>query len=200
MEITGGFCINIASYQTVCYFEVSIINFFRMRIYLIGFMGSGKSYTSKRLAHRLGYPYTDLDELIESRAGKSITNIFAEDGEASFRKIEAETLRATRIFPTAVIACGGGTPCYHDNISWMNEQGMTVFLDVPAEILEQRLKNEADHRPVLQGGKSICETIQQKLAERRSFYEQAHLHIETEDEQTDVAELISQYQLEITGH
>lgn len=171
-----------------------------MRIYLIGFMGSGKSYISKRLAKHLGYPFTDLDELIEARAGKSIAEIFDQEGESSFRQLEAQALRDTQALSIAVIACGGGTPCYSDNMTWMNEQGMTVFLDVPEEILEKRLKNEADHRPVLLGGKSIRDVIKSKLAERRSFYEQAHLHIEVADEDTDVAGLISQHRLQITGH
>lgn len=171
-----------------------------MRIYLIGFMGSGKSYTGRRLAEYLGYPFADLDALIESREGKSISLIFEQDGEEHFRAIEADVLRATQALSTAIIACGGGTPCYHDNMQWMNDQGMTVFLDVPENILLERLEREADHRPVLQTGTSIRAVIQSKLSERRSFYEQAHLLLKPQDGNEDVARLISQHHLVITGH
>lgn len=171
-----------------------------MRIYLVGFMGSGKSHVSKQLAMYLGFPFVDLDHLIEAHAGKHITAIFQQEGEASFRKTEAAILRKTQLFQNAVIGCGGGTPCYHDNMSWMNEHGMTVFLDVDEAILERRLEQEADTRPLLQTGESIQSIIHAKLSERRSFYEQAHLNLAISDEQTNVAQLISEHFFNIIGH
>lgn len=136
-------------------------------------MGSGKSYVGSRLATELGLPFIDLDTEIEATAGKPITAIFAEDGEAEFRRLETEALRATAARPAFVLATGGGAPCFHNNMDWMNANGTTVFLDPDLEVLLARLEGGRDHRPVLQSGTALRQLVVEKLATRRPIYEQA---------------------------
>jgi len=140
-------------------------------------MGSGKSYTGKRLAKLLDYDFQDLDDAIEAKAGQAIRAIFAKAGEEHFRKLERQCLRELGQQSKLVVATGGGAPCFFDNMERMNEAGLTIFLDTPTDILLQRLKPEIAHRPLL-AGKSDAELrafIDQKLHERRPFYEQAGL-------------------------
>ena len=96
------------------------------RIFLTGFMGSGKSYTGRRLSEALGIPFIDLDHWIEDQEGQSIQAIFEKSGEAAFRQIEREALHQMIAYEQAVIACGGGAPCFFDNMEWMNRHGITV--------------------------------------------------------------------------
>lgn len=147
------------------------------KIYLTGFMGSGKSYVGSRLATELGLPFIDLDAEIEANAGKPITAIFADDGEAAFRRLETEALRATAAQPAFVLATGGGAPCFHGNMAWMNANGTTVFLDPDLEVLLARLEAGRDHRPVLQSGKELRQLVVEKLAARRPIYEQAAIRL-----------------------
>jgi shikimate kinase len=140
-------------------------------------MGSGKSYVGSRLATELGLPFIDLDAEIEAKAGKPITAIFAEDGEAVFRRLETEALRGTAAHPAFVLATGGGAPCFHDNMAWMNANGITVFLDPDLEVLLTRLEAGRDHRPVLQSGTALRQLVVEKLADRRPIYEQAAIHL-----------------------
>lgn len=148
-----------------------------MRIFLIGFMGSGKSYTGKRLAAALHLPFTDLDALIEKQQGRSVQEIFRDEGELAFRQMEQTALRETATFAEAIIACGGGTPCFADNMEWMNAQGITVYLQTPVEVLAQRLLPEMAQRPLLHGldETSLPAFIAEKLAFRESWYLQAQV-------------------------
>ncbi|NBO58387.1 MAG: shikimate kinase [Chitinophagia bacterium] len=129
-----------------------------MLIFLLGFMGSGKSHCGKKIAVHLGVPFIDLDEEIEKAEKKSISNLFAEEGEVEFRKMEASALRAfvkkysiDKSSVNAVVSCGGGTPCYHDNMDFMNQHGLTVWLNPAIEMLVDRLKKGQDHRPLIAG-------------------------------------------------
>lgn len=161
-----------------------------MRIFLIGFMGSGKSYTGKRLAARLGYPFYDLDALIEQETGRSIPEIFAEAGEEGFRQMERQVLQKTEAFERAVISCGGGTPCFFDNMPWMNARGVTVWLRPSLQVLYQRLRRKPHKRPLLAGLTSAQDWMQfleAKLAERLPYYGQAQLTYEQTDEAADTA-------------
>lgn len=171
-------------------------------IFLIGFMGSGKSFTGRRLAQRLALPFIDLDELIEQEAGRSIPRIFQEDGEAAFRKLEAETLRSLENRTPAVIACGGGTPCFHDNMEWMNTHGLTVFLDPPVAVIADRLQREMDHRPLLQGltAGALQSFIEARLQERRPFYQQATVIYRDGASGGDPATELARHLLDSTGH
>ena len=151
-----------------------------MRIFLIGFMGSGKSYSGKRLAEQLGWRFIDLDDWIETQNGQSIKSIFSEKGEKSFRLLEKKALYEMTNFSNVVIACGGGAPCFFDNMDWMNSNGLTFYLSAPVSVLTQRLIQQMDHRPILKGqtSASLSTFIQQKVKERSPFYEKAQFVIE----------------------
>ncbi len=173
------------------------------RIYLIGFMGSGKSFTGRRLAEALGLPFLDLDDYLEERAGRTIYRLFEEEGEAAFREMEAAALRATERFSAAVIACGGGTPCFGDNMEWMNAHGMTIYLETPAALLVDRLLGEMDHRPLLRGldRAGLRRYIEEKLEQRAPYYRRASVIVEQAAGRSldIVGELIDHLE-DITGH
>jgi len=144
-------------------------------IYLIGFMGSGKSHLGKQLAQELGWDFLDMDDFLEANEGMTISQIFAEGGESLFRDLERNYLHATYDFSKTVIATGGGAPCFFDNIDWMNKNGQTIYLKTPVAILVDRLKKETAHRPLLAGKttEALSQFISSKLTERSPFYEQA---------------------------
>ncbi len=163
-----------------------------MRLFLIGFMGSGKSRTGEKLAQLLQYPFVDLDEWIIDHAQMSIPLIFREKGEAYFRQLETKALRAQGRKSQLVIACGGGAPCFYDNMAWMNKNGITIFLDATPELLYQRLASEADSRPLLNGKskEELLEFIRHKMQERLPFYKKALLHVFQESNENDLPEQI----------
>ena len=173
------------------------------RLYLIGFMGSGKSYTGRRLAEALRLPFLDLDEYLEERAGRRIARIFEEEGEAAFRALEAAVLRDTTRYEAAVIACGGGTPCYRDNMHWMNAHGVTIYLQTPVALLVDRLIDETAHRPLLQGldREGLHRFVETKLKDRLAYYRQASVIVDQQGGGGDaiVQELIVHLD-DITGH
>ncbi|PKP10208.1 MAG: shikimate kinase [Bacteroidetes bacterium HGW-Bacteroidetes-4] len=146
-----------------------------MRIYLLGYMGCGKSTIGKKLAKTLGIPFVDLDDQIEQQSGKTIVDIFEQDGEAIFRKIEQQALHLTFKLEDAVIATGGGTACYADNMDKMRANGVTVYIELPAKVLADRLKNAATKRPLLKD-KSEAEQmafIEEALLVREPYYRRA---------------------------
>ena len=118
------------------------------RVYLVGFMGAGKSTVGRALAERLGVPFVDLDEAFESLSGMTIRRAFEEHGEAWFREREAELLRGTEALPEAVVALGGGTFTFPENRSVVKRSGRSVFLDVPFEVVAARLGTKAADRPL----------------------------------------------------
>ena len=152
-----------------------------MVIYLIGFMGSGKTFWAEKLSARLNVPWFDLDRLIEEREGGSVSDIFSGKGETHFRHVEHELLTGfSRSFDDpdhvqAILSCGGGTPCHHDNMDLMNASGRTVWLNPPVHILSARLSRDAGQRPLLAGkkGEELENFISHKLEERRPWYEKA---------------------------
>jgi shikimate kinase len=157
-----------------------------MVIFLIGFMGSGKSWWAHRLSQALQVPHVDLDEVVEDAEGMEIPDIFREKGEAYFRRRERACLEeivgglpAGPAAWKAVIACGGGTPCFFDTMDWMNRCGLTVWLNPPVEMLAQRLVTETASRPLLAGktGADLVELIDHLMEERRAFYEKARIEI-----------------------
>ncbi len=156
---------------------------FPPRIYLTGFMGSGKSYTGRLLSEKLGYTFIDLDEQIEETAGLPVKEIFSQFGEQYFRETEREALHRTAGLRRCIIACGGGAPCFFDNADWMNAHGVAVFLDIPVPELVRRLESGLEERPLLRGiGQGGLEAfIQGRLAERRAFYTRAAVCCQSSD-------------------
>lgn len=144
-------------------------------IFLIGFMGCGKTRLGKKLASKTNRPFVDLDELIEEKQGKTIIQIFENLGENGFRELEMQTLQNTKFDSNTIVSTGGGAPCFYDNIAWMNAHGLTIFLDTPMVILAHRLINAKTPRPLIIN-KSFDELllfIEKKILERRPFYQQA---------------------------
>jgi len=152
-----------------------------MRIFLIGFMGSGKTYWGRKLSEKLGIRFFDLDEQVEEQAGKSIVEIFDADGEEKFRLLEKEVLHIiTESHDSFVMACGGGSPCYFNNIDYMNRQGTTVWINTPLDVIYQRLYDEMDKRPLIRKFTTdqLKNFIGRKFADRRIYYEQASVFID----------------------
>lgn len=175
-----------------------------MRIYLIGFMGSGKTSVGRQLARQLGRPFVDVDELIVQAAGRSIAQLFEQEGAAVFRQMEQEQLKATLRWEHPVVATGGGAPCFFDNMAWINHNGLSIYLKAPADLLATRLGVNREVRPLLQSLKAdeIQEYIVQKLEERSPYYEQAHVVYQQvpQESPADVARAIAQQFHQITGH
>jgi len=122
-----------------------------IRIFLTGYMGAGKTTLGKAFAREMNVPFIDLDWYIEERFHKSIRELFVERGEASFRELERNMLHEVGEFEDVVVSTGGGTPCFFDNMEYMNGCGQTVFLDVHPDILFRRLRVAKQQRPILQG-------------------------------------------------
>lgn len=156
-------------------------------------MGSGKSFTGRILAQREGLPFIDLDDCLEQQERMPIAQIFAELGEDHFRTVESQLLRSFSALPMFVMATGGGTPCFHGNMDWMNEQGLTVFIDPTEEIIARRLKLERDKRPLLHGDASLSQLITERLSARRADYEKAHFHVRQTNPKQDVVRSIRTY-------
>ncbi len=163
-----------------------------MQIFLVGFMGSGKSHTGRILAERLNLPFMDLDDWIEEKTGMSIAKIFESKGESYFRQLEAKSLRAIGQQDKVIIACGGGTPCFHQNMKWMNQVGISIFLDCSPELLFQRLQKGRLHRPLLKGksDQELQQFIAKKTAERLPHYAKAKIHILQEKEDSQLSDQI----------
>ncbi len=144
-------------------------------IFLIGFMGSGKTTLGRKLASKLGYPFMDLDHILEAQAGMTIAQYFSEFGEDAFRKLESEVLQQTNYPRHAVISTGGGLPCFFDNMDWINAHGKSVYIRLSPKMLANRLENEKDQRPLLREkhGEQLIAFIGEKLKERDVFYTRA---------------------------
>jgi len=146
-----------------------------MKIFLIGFMGCGKSTLGRKLATKLGYDFIDLDHQIEMLAGMSVGAYFAVSGESAFRIFESKTLKELNYPDNCVVATGGGAPCYFDNMQWINENGLSVYIEMPPAALAKRLESGKDKRPLLKdmNEEELITFIGHKLEERNPFYQQA---------------------------
>lgn len=145
-------------------------------------MGCGKSYIGRLLAAKMRFQFVDADSIIENTEGATIAQIFVNQGETYFRKIESEILRGLQKWDNIVVATGGGAPCFHDSMDWMNENGITIYLKASPQLLLSRLKTETDHRPIL-GGRTdddLLHFIEEKLQDRDAFYSKATITIEQE--------------------
>ena len=154
-----------------------------MRIYLIGYMYSGKTTVGHKLAVRLGYQWLDLDQMLETTFHTTIPIFFKRYGEEAFRKIEQKLLHSTADLDNVVISTGGGTPCHFDNIQWMNQHGKSVYFDVTVETLLRRAAQSKKPRPTLTGmtEEERSQFIRQQLAQRLSFYQKAHIIFPADD-------------------
>jgi len=154
-------------------------------IFLIGYMGCGKTTLGQAVARRTGVPFTDLDEYVEAKAGMSISEIFALRGEAAFRQMEREALEELASPPgtgAAIVACGGGTPCFGDNMELMNRLGTTVHLTASHARLLERLAVARAHRPLIASlsDDELGRFIAEKYAERLPWYSQAAVEFDAD--------------------
>ena len=145
------------------------------RIILIGYMGAGKTTIGKVLAREMGMEFYDLDNYIEDRFHQKIPDIFAEKGEEGFREIERKMLHEVAEFEDVIISCGGGTPCFFDNMDYMNTRGETVFLDAAPSVLKEHLKMGKTVRPLIQGKseEELIAYIEESLQKRLPYYRRA---------------------------
>ena len=158
------------------------------KIFLVGMMGSGKSHWTKKIAKWIKSGGYDLDDLIEMNEEKTIAEIFTEEGEEQFRKTEAKILRWFKEKKKYVLATGGGTPCFQDNMAWMKKEGIVIWLDESVDILVKRLVEEKAHRPLIAdlSEQDLTKFIKDKLIERHAFYSQANYRLSS-DQITDTA-------------
>ncbi len=156
-----------------------------MLIFLIGLPGAGKSTLGHRLALASKIPFIDLDTIIEEKAEETISEIFEQKGEAFFRQLESDTLRTignNKSYQQGIIALGGGTPCFHNNMAYINAQGLSLYLRPDTKVIVDRVSKQ-QHRPLLKG-ENPADKIEKLLRDRSSFYEQAHLTITKEPQNT----------------
>lgn len=168
----------------------------RMKIFLIGFMGSGKTTLGKALSGILSHPFMDLDELITARERATVHEIFMKNGEVYFRNVEKEVLTEVIAMEQFILATGGGTPCFFDNMDLMNESGLTIYFRLSASTLYKRLKNISSSRPLISNYNSgeLRLYINKKLSEREEWYLKSKLAIsEAEQNPWKLASIITDY-------
>jgi shikimate kinase len=148
-----------------------------MKVYIVGYMGSGKSSLAPKLASALNLPYIDLDTYFEQKYKITIPLFFEKYGEVPFRSIEHQLLKEVALLSDFVLATGGGTPCFHDNMKLMNSTGVTIYLMLSPETLCKRLKKSKSKRPVLKtfDNEKLEEHIREHLHEREFYYKQAQI-------------------------
>ncbi len=145
------------------------------RMFLVGMPGVGKSYWAREVAAAYGRPLVDMDEYIEQRAGITIAQLFEQQGETAFRTLERNTLeQIIQNIPDSIVACGGGTPCYFDNMELMKKSGRVVYLRSTIPVLIDHLQHVAHKRPLLAGKPHLDSYLHDMLAKRSAFYEKAH--------------------------
>lgn len=162
-----------------------------MKIYLVGFMGSGKTTVGRELAARIDAPFFDLDELIEAAEKMSIREMFAQKGEPYFRKRERDLLRSTRNLDSAVVATGGGTFTFDENIQFIQSEGLSVYLSAPYALLRARIGTK-DDRPLFRDDLSTHELY----ANRIRYYRMSDLTLDIREEETPV-EIVERLLLEL---
>ncbi|HEX2920082.1 MAG TPA: shikimate kinase [Bacteroidales bacterium] len=150
------------------------------RIYLTGFMGSGKTTAGKKLAEQMNWTFVDLDKTIEHDTGLSIKDIFSKHGEQYFRELESAFLRRLSLKGMVVISTGGGTPCHSGNMSFMLDKGLTIYFKLTPAQLAERLTNSKTDRPLLKGleNEGLLKFIETKLEERENYYNMSAIIID----------------------
>lgn len=158
--------------------------FYKMKIFLIGFMGCGKTHWGREMSRTLQVPFFDLDSVIEENEGKAITAIFAEKGEEYFRMLEKDVLyMLTESHENFVMATGGGTPCFFNNIDYMKSRGTTIWINSSIDTLHNRLVKEKDQRPLVANipDSELRSFIIRKYSDRKIFYQQANVILNEDD-------------------
>ena len=153
------------------------------KIYLVGYMGAGKTTAARRIANRLGWEVADTDALFEEKYRISVDDFFKKYDEQLYRKLESEILKNTESLDNTVVSTGGGTACYFDNMEWMNRHGLTVFMRISPEAAVDRVIHSRHKRP-LASGKSeaeLMEYVRWHYASRLPYYEQAQLTVKSEN-------------------
>lgn len=170
-----------------------------MRIYLIGFMGCGKSTLGRKMSEQMNMGFIDLDKYIEERNFKSIPLIFEEEGEEGFREKEKNALTEVSQFENVIIGTGGGTPCFFDNMQLMNQTGITVYISPDAETLANRISRSKTERPLVAGKsrEELIGFINQMLVRREPFYLQSKIILDNKNNllAKGVIEEIQKYEL-----
>jgi shikimate kinase len=163
------------------------------KIFLIGFMGSGKTTLGKKIASHLHLNFIDMDDFIEQKVGRSISSIFEKEGEAHFRSLEHEALKELLSKDNVLVSAGGGTPCYYNNMELINAEAQSVYLKVEPEMLLGRLKGATGKRPLLANlsNEELRLQISEKLAVREPFYMQSKIiHASKGSPNKDLADLV----------
>ena len=173
-----------------------------MRIFLVGFMGAGKSVIGRLLSKSLNLDFYDLDSEIESKYRTSVSSIFAKYDEACFRKLETTVLQSFSDNDNFVMSCGGGTPCFNNNMELMNSLGITIYLKLPPDALATRIYNSVKTRPLTaeKTQEELAEYVEKTLGSRESFYSMANITIDcTNANKSEIVEkiasAIARYQL-----
>ena len=153
------------------------------RIYLVGYMGAGKTTVARRLANHLGWEVVDTDAMFEEKYRISVCDFFNKYDEPLYRKLESEVLKSTADLENVVVSTGGGTACYFDNMDWMNQHGLTVFLRISQKAVVDRLLHAKRKRPLAEGKteSELTEFVTRHYTERLPFYEQAKITVKAED-------------------
>ena len=154
-----------------------------IKIFLIGFMGSGKTTIGRRLAERIGFDFVDTDRFIEMQHGMTVSELFSRYGETAFREMEHDILLKIQNVEYAVVSTGGGMPCYGDNLDVMRSCGKVVYLKLSPQALTRRLLCSRNERPLIKGKteKKLQQYIVEKLKEREPFYSRAHMIVQIEN-------------------
>ena len=160
---------------------MSILNL--NRIYIVGYMGAGKTTAARRLAQRLGWEVADTDALFEEKYKISVNDFFNKYDEPLYRKLESEVLKSTESMENVVVSTGGGTACYFDNMEWMNQHGLTVFMRISPQAAVDRVIHSRHKRPLVEGKseEELTEFVNKHYASRLPFYEQAKITVKSED-------------------
>ena len=162
------------------------------RIYLVGYMGAGKTTAARRIAQRLGWDVADTDALFEEKYRISVNDFFNKYDEALYRKLESQVLKSTENLENVVVSTGGGTACFFDNMGWMNQHGLTVFMRISPKAAVDRVVHSRHKRPLVEGKTEaeLAEFVNRNYAERLPFYEQAAITVKAED--LDLDDLVKQ--------
>lgn len=166
-------------------------------MFIIGYMASGKTTFGRALAHRMGREFIDLDFYIEQRFRKTIAEIFSEKGEEEFRRMETAMLRETGEFDNVVISCGGGTPCFNNNMEYMLSRSDVVWLDATVDRIVERLVINSSRRPLIKGKspEEIRQTVKKGLSDRIGFYSKANIRFSGEhlEDKRQIANAIDRF-------